>query len=467
MSPAASFSSLQPRSWRTAACRLCACSRRPGWTRTICNESKRGKTLVVVFLRGGMDGLNFVVPFKDPSYYGLRKGIAVPEPGKPSGCVDLNGFFGLHPRAAALAPLFAKGQAVALQAVGYDRNTRSHFEEQDTWETGVSGNTISSDGWLNRHLMTSQGHGPIRAVSVGDTLPRILRGKAPAFAMRGITDLGLFPDGAKGIDPSQQDRIAAALEHAYCCDPRVVKAAAAASSATIAQPGEDDVRSARELLSQTAQATFEGITQLKAVSKQQYTPAAKYPESDLGKRLAQVARLIKADIGLEVVEVDYGSWDTHQNQGSALNDGGGSYGRLVGGLADALAAFTQDIESRLDDVLVVTLSDFGRTAAENGTGGTDHGWANCMLAIGGPVLAASGAVAAQCDRQLARVVGRAVAREARFVAHDRLPGCLGRDRGQASGEPEFEDGASEPRVQVRRVDLKPTDAAQPPGTVGW
>lgn len=346
----------------------------------------RGKTLVVIFLRGGMDGLNFVVPFKDPAYYGLRKGIAIPEPGRPGGCVDLNGFFGLHPRAAALAPLFAKGQAVALQAVGYDRNTRSHFEEQDTWETGVSGNTISSDGWLNRHLMTSQGHGPIRAVSVGDTLPRILRGRAPAFAMRGITDLGLFPEGRKGIDPAQQDRIAAALEHAYCCDPRVVRGAGA-----IAQPGEDDIRSARDLLSQTAQTTFEGIAQLKAVTNRPYTPAAKYPDSDLARRLAQVARLIKADIGLEVVELDYGSWDTHQNQGNGAQDGGGAYGKLVGGLAESLAAFTEDIQSRLDDVMVVTLSDFGRTAAENGTGGTDHGWANCMLAIGGPVLAAAGA----------------------------------------------------------------------------
>lgn len=340
----------------------------------------RGKTLVVIFLRGGMDGLNFVVPYNDPAYYGLRKGIAVPPPGRPGGCVDLNGFFGLHPRAGALAPLFAKGQAVALHAVGYDRNTRSHFEEQDTWETGVTGNTIHSDGWLNRHLMTSQGPGPIRAVSVGDTLPRILRGRAPAFAMRGITDLGLFPEGAKGIDPAQQDRIAAALEHAYCCEPRA-----------IAQPGEDDLRSARDLLSQTAQTTFEGVSQVKAVTRRPYTPAAKYPDSDLARRLAQVARLIKADIGLEVVELDYGSWDTHQNQGAAGADGGGNYGRLVGGLADALAAFTQDIESRLDDVLVVTLSDFGRTAGENGTGGTDHGWANCMLAIGGPVLAANGA----------------------------------------------------------------------------
>ncbi len=351
---------------------------------------RRDKTLVVIFLRGGMDGLNFVVPFADPGYYKLRHQIALPQPGKPNGIIDLNGFFGLHPDAAALAPLFKNGQAVALQAVGYDRNTRSHFEEQDTWETGVSGNTINSDGWLNRHLLTSEGHGPIRAVSIGDALPRILRGRAPAFSVRGITDLGLFPEKQKGFAPDSQDRIAAALEHAYCCDPRVAAAAAAAHQpAPAAAAGADDARSARDLLSQTAQTTFEGIQELKAITSRPYTPAAKYPTSDLGLRLEQVARLIKAGIGLEVVEVDYGSWDTHQNQGGA-QEGVGNYGKLVKGLADSLAAFAADLQNKLDDVLVVTLSDFGRTAAENGTGGTDHGWANCMFAMGGPVLAASG-----------------------------------------------------------------------------
>lgn len=348
----------------------------------------RGKTLVVVFLRGGMDGLNFITPFGDDNYYKLRKGIALPAPGKPNGLIDLDGFFGLHPRAAALAPWFKKGQAVAMHAVGYDLNTRSHFEEQDTWETGVSGNTINSDGWLNRHLLTSEGHGPIRAISIGDSLPRILRGKAPAFAVRGITDLGIFPEkkGGGGGNSPFQDRISAALEHAYRRDSRIHAAAAEQRAASLVK---DDESSARDLLSQTASTTFEGIEELRNITKEDYHPAAKYPDGEFGKRLQQVARLIKANIGLEVVEVDYGGWDTHQNQGTASNDGGGNYGRLVGGLADGLASFAADLERHLDDVLVVTLSDFGRTAGENGTGGTDHGWANCMFALGGPVLAAS------------------------------------------------------------------------------
>ena len=236
----------------------------------------KNKTLVAVFLRGGMDGLNFVAPFKDPGYYKLRKNIGLAEPGKPGGLIDLDGFFGLHPRAAALAPLFAKGQAVALQAVGYDRNTRSHFEEQDTWETGVSGNTLSSDGWLNRHLLTSQGHGPIRAVSVGDTLPRILRGKAPAFAVRGITDLNLFPGDQKSFDAASQSRIAAALEHAYCCDPRI---AAAAQAAHAAPPSlAADELSARELLSQTAHTTFDGIAATQGHHRAALHPGGEVPD---------------------------------------------------------------------------------------------------------------------------------------------------------------------------------------------
>ena len=227
-------------------------------------------------------------------------------------------------------------------------------------------------------------------MSIGDALPRILRERAPAFAVRGITDLGLFPEknNKSGFADASQARVYAALEHAYCCDPRVAAAAAATGAPAPQVHGDADEQSARDLLSSTAQTTFDGMEQLKAITSRPYSPAAKYPESELGKKLEQVARLIKADIGLEVVEVDYGGWDTHQNQGGT-NEQGGNYGKLVGGLAEALAAFAADLEKHMDDTLVVTLSDFGRTAGENGTGGTDHGWANCMFAMGGPILAAS------------------------------------------------------------------------------
>lgn len=320
----------------------------------------QGKTIVVIFLRGGMDGLNFIVPHGDAAYAKLRKSTLIAAPGKTGGAIDLDGFFGLHPRASALQPLFAKGGARALHAVGYDLNTRSHFEEQDTWETGVTGNTISSDGWLNRHLLTSHGHGPVRAISIGDDLPRILRGKAPAYALHGIADLNM-----PSVIPHDEVAMKQALEFAY------------------RTPKPDLQSHAHDLLSQTAGTTLDGIETIRRSIKPDYKPAANYPKSELSRRLMEAARLIKTNIGLEVIEIDYGGWDTHQNQGGI----DGAYGNLVQGLADGIAAFHQDMGDRMKDTLLLTISDFGRTAAENGSGGTDHGWANCMLAVGGGLTA--------------------------------------------------------------------------------
>ncbi len=318
----------------------------------------RGKTLVVVFLRGGIDGLNFVVPWADPNYVDLRKSLRIPKPDEADGALDLDGFFGLHPRAKALMRLADTGQLAAAHAVGYDKNTRSHFEEQDTWETGVVGNSVGADGWLNRHLLTSQGRGPVRAVALGDTLPRILRGDAPAYAVRGLADLGMPKPRADA------DTVAAALEHAYRVDPA-------------AHAGD-----ARDLVHQSGRDTLEGVRLIQTVVEQPYKPAAEYPKGGLAKRLAEAARLIKADIGVEVIQIDYGGWDTHNNQGSGI---AGPYADKLQHLAESVDAFTRDLGDRLDDTLVLTLSDFGRTARENGTRGTDHGWANCMLAVGGPV----------------------------------------------------------------------------------
>lgn len=319
---------------------------------------RKGKTLVAVFLRGGIDGLNFVVPHGDPAYYTHRKAIAIPRPaGDPNTCRDLDGFFGLHPAAASLMPLFKDRSALALQAVGYAENTRSHFEEQDTWETGVVGNSLSSDGWLNRHLASSTGHGSIRAVAIGGNLPRMLRGRAPAYAIRGIADLGM--PQMRG----DSEAIRAALETAYCTKP-------AAGSTALA-----------DLLSQTAAATLEGTRQLEAIAKQEYKPAngASYGKTGIALQFREAACLIKAGIGTELIQLDFGGWDTHNNQGGA----NGGYANRLRELCDAMTAFTKDLGDSMRDVLVLTLSDFGRTVAENGTNGTDHGWANCMIALGG------------------------------------------------------------------------------------
>jgi uncharacterized protein (DUF1501 family) len=342
----------------------------------------KNKTLVVIFLRGGADGLNLVVPHGDRPYYDLRKGIAVADPGaKDNAALDLDGFFGLNPRMAALKPLFDEKLAIAAHAVGYDLNTRSHFEEQDTWETGVVGNTINSDGWLNRHLLTSQGAegAHLRAVAIGDALPRIMHGKASAFAIRGLDDLSL--PAPKKANP---DAVTAALEHAYCCGGQDLPAGGAGkgSGHSLANTMNNERAAAMDLVSRTSGTTLEGIRQLRATTSTEYKPTAEYPKTDLGKKLMTVARLIKADVGLEVAEVDLGGWDTHQNQGKG---GEGQFGNLAQTLADAVAAFTRDLGDRIDDTLVVTITDFGRTAAENGTGGTDHGWANCMFLVGGAV----------------------------------------------------------------------------------
>lgn len=334
-----------------------------GLTESALKPVTRGKSLVIIFLRGGMDGLNFIVPFKDPGYAKIRESIRLGDPGTKDGVLDLDGFFGLNPRAAALHEIFKSGNAMALHAVGYDLNTRSHFEEQDVWETGVIGNTINSDGWLNRHLLTSRGHGPVRAVSIGDNLPRILRGKAGAFAVSGISDLTMPGGGGEA-----GSRMKAALEHAYCTPPR------------------EHTTGAQDLLAETAHSTLEGIEQIRKVADQNYKPATEYPGNGLGRQLQDAARLIKADLGVEIVEIDYGGWDTHQYQGGVH----GSYGNLVQQLSEGIAAFHKDLGDRMNDVLLLTISDFGRTAAENGTGGTDHGWANAMLAIGGGLTCAGG-----------------------------------------------------------------------------
>jgi uncharacterized protein (DUF1501 family) len=318
----------------------------------------KGRTLVAVFLRGGIDGLNLIVPHGDPDYYKHRKNIAIPRPaGDGKSALDLDGFFGLHPYASSLAPLLKDRSAIALQAVGYAKNTRSHFEEQDTWETGVIGNSLSSDGWLNRHLSSSTGHGSIRAVAIGGNLPRILRGRAPAYAIRGIADLSM--PRMQG-DP---DAIRAALETAYCTKP------------------DSRHTASNKLLSKTAAATLEGTRQLEAIAKSEYKPAngAKYGGSAIAKQFLEAARLIKAGIGTELIQLDYGGWDTHNAQGG-IN---GGYANRLRELTDAMAAFAKDLGDQMNEVLVLTLSDFGRTVAENGTYGTDHGWANCMIALGG------------------------------------------------------------------------------------
>lgn len=321
--------------------------------------ARRRPVLVLIFLRGGCDGLHLVAPYADPDYVRLRQHLAIPRPGPENGAVDLDGFFGLHPGCAPLLPFFSRGDGVALHAVGYPGNSRSHFEEQDVWETCTLEDTVSADGWLNRHLQTSSGDGPVRAIALGNVLPRILRGDARSIALRALAEIAV-EEGDAASRPWVP-----ALESAYRGSP-----------GRVAGTGQERfLRSGRDAL--------EAMRELEAVARQPYGSGESYPRTELGGRLRDAARLIRSDVGLELVVLDYGGWDTHQNQQ-------GQFQQLAAQLAGGIAAFLQDLDDRLDDLLLLTVSEFGRTAALNGTSGTDHGWGNCMLAFGGPVRRKSG-----------------------------------------------------------------------------
>jgi uncharacterized protein (DUF1501 family) len=306
-----------------------------------------GKILVVIFQRGGADGLNMVVPFGEKAYYDHRPGIAVPAPGKEGGALDLDGFFGLHPSLRPLLPLYKERRLGIVNAVGTpDTGGRSHFQAQDFMESAAPGNKAESTGWLNRYLQTAPipERRPLRATAIGETLPKALRGPAPALSLASIEQ---FAAGA------------AAVESLYASD-------------------------SNALISGTARELFDAVRQLKDMRPERYQPArgVNYGGNNnatLGRALMQVAQLIKANVGLQVAFVDVsGGWDTHQGEADRLPP-------LLGPFGQALAAFNQDLGTKMEDVVVLTMSEFGRTARENGNGGTDHGHANLMFAMGGPV----------------------------------------------------------------------------------
>ena len=314
--------------------------------------ARRRKVLVAIFQRGAVDGLNVVIPYGEPRYYELRPTLAVPKPdGTPKSAIDLDGFFGLHPALAPLKPIYDTQRLAIIDAVGSPDPTRSHFDAQDYMESGTPGDKGTTDGWMNRALPKAAGHNsPLRAISLGANLPRTLRGRNDAVAINNLNDFQLR-------DPRGAD----SFETMY------------ASSVDTVLHG-------------TGKETFDAIKMMQSLQKQTYTPSngAKYPNGRFGQSLQQIARLIKADVGLEVAFADIGGWDTHFNQVAQIP----SEGQLANRLTDfggSLAAFYQDLGDLMADVTVVTMSEFGRTAKENGSRGTDHGHANCMFIMGGDV----------------------------------------------------------------------------------
>jgi len=311
----------------------------------------RTKRLVVIFQRGAADGLNIVVPYSEPQYYAMRPNINIPQ----SSIIDLNGFFGLHPALSAFQPLWQQRHLAIVHAAGSPDPTRSHFDAQDFMETGTPGIKATVDGWLNRSLRerpVGSANSPFRAIALGPSLPRILVGNEPAVAMNNIND---FSVGGRGPKPSP---VAMAFESMYD-------------------------HSSDAVLHGTGEETFDAVKMLKAADPGKYTPAsgANYPKGRFGDSLRQLAQLIKANLGVQVAFADIGGWDHHVNEGSTE----GQLANVLGDFSQSIAAFWTDLGDLGEDTVIVTMSEFGRTARENGNRGTDHGHANVMFVLGGPV----------------------------------------------------------------------------------
>jgi uncharacterized protein (DUF1501 family) len=323
----------------------------------------KGRTLICLFQRGAADALNVVVPHGESSYYTLRPRIAIPRPsvrlGGGQGAVDLDGFFGLHPSLEPLKPLWDRGLVAPIHAVGSPSTTRSHFDAQDYMESGTPDVKSTPDGWLNRYLATKgtceecaprtdAEPSPFRAVAMTDQTPRILEGEAPAVAM---TSLDAFAVRAGGTSAEQ-------IEALY-------------------RTGTTDVVHA------SGSEMFDAVKMLRSANPQRYQPehGAQYPRSQFGQRLREIAQLIKANVGMEIAFADVGGWDTHVNQGGAT----GQLANRLSDFAQSIAALVADLGDRMENVVILTMSEFGRMARENGTGGTDHGHAGAMFAIGGAI----------------------------------------------------------------------------------
>jgi uncharacterized protein (DUF1501 family) len=311
----------------------------------------KNKRLVVIFQRGAADGLNIVVPHGEPAYYAMRPSINIPR----NAVIELDGFFGLHPSLSAFQPLWNQRHLAIVHAAGSPDPTRSHFDAQDFMESGTPGVKATEDGWLNRSLRSlayPAGKSAFRAIALGPSMPRILSGSEPAVTLNNINDFGVGGRNPNAVPAS--NTFEAMYEH-----------------------------SVDSVLHGTGKETFEAVKMLKSADPSRYTPAAgaDYPKGRFGDSLKQLAQLIKANLGVQVAFADIGGWDHHVNEGSTQ----GQIANVLREFSQSLAAFWTDLGSLSEDTVVVTMSEFGRTARENGNRGTDHGHANVMFVLGGPV----------------------------------------------------------------------------------
>ncbi len=324
-------------------------------------QAATDKTLIVIFQRGGCDGLNCVVPFNDPEYYNLRPTIAIPRPdsGDPRAALPLNDFFGLHPSLNPLYEIFLAGDLAVMPTVHYPNGNRSHFDSEIIIESGARSKLF--DGWLNRHLSHSIpiGSPHLRAIGFGNEIPHSLRGEAPVSI---FNDIGDFSFASDNNAANFRNRLRQIYE----------------------QPVGTD-NSNRKSLHEQGLILFDNLDFLETLNPNKYEPVngVQYPDSGFGHQLMQTAMLIKQGVGLEIATLDIGGWDTHSNQGGARI--GGYQARKFQEFAAGINALYSDLGEIMEDVVILTMTEFGRTARENGSGGTDHGNASAWFAIGRPV----------------------------------------------------------------------------------
>jgi uncharacterized protein (DUF1501 family) len=309
----------------------------------------KGDVLITIFLRGAMDGVHTVPPYADPGYRRGRPTLALAEPGKPGGIVDLDGHFGLHPDLSPLSALYRGGHLAVVHACGSPDSTLSHFEAMQTMERGVSDGNSTATGWITRHLASThaEGSSPLRAIAFGDVLPKSLQGSLTASAVRSLTEFRL-------PEPKEWSAFRATLAGMYA--------------------GGSDAAST------AGRETLELLRSLEKLDPATYKPesGAKYPDNGLGNSLKQVAQLIKAEVGLEVAALDLGGWDSHVAQVTLMTG-------LMKELAGSLAALHADLGDRMRRVTVVAMTEFGRRVHENSGLGTDHGRGSALFVLGGAV----------------------------------------------------------------------------------
>jgi uncharacterized protein (DUF1501 family) len=314
------------------------------------------QTLVCIFLRGAADTLNMVVPYGDDQYYKVRPTLAIPAPKDQNsgGSLKLDDFYAFHPRLAPLLTAFNEGRFGVVQAVGTDNPSGSHFEAQDQMEHGEAYGHVVGSGWLGRYLRTRLGTDltPLSAISLGSTIPESLRGAPAASALESVDEVQIkTPSGDTAA-------VSSALAAMYQADGGV--------------------------LSKQGQITLALLKRVEKLRDTEYKPAAgvTYAADDFSRGLKEVARLVKADVGLEVACVDLGGWDTHFFQGSST----GLQADLIGQLAAGLAAFDADLVQHRNRVTTIVMTEFGRRIYENGSLGTDHGRGFALLAMGHGIL---------------------------------------------------------------------------------